>query len=276
MPVRESSAPVGSSANTMSGFGHQGAGHGDALLLATRQLARQVVEPVGEAHGLHDRVEPRLVLVLARQGERQEDVLLRRQRRDQVVLLEDEPEAIPTEQGELGLVQLRQLGVADEHRPRRQPIEARDALHERALAGPRRSHDRGELVGREVDRHPGEGVDSGVTRTVRLDGVDRSCGRNRRRSRRGRSAQVGHRLSNRSSCAVGPSGPAGVVEISSKASWVRSRSSQRAGHPTELLVTTSATTATTHSVMFVMSMIGSRRASLRPVSPSRCRASWRT
>ena len=41
--------PVGSSASRMSGPVHEGPGHGDPLLLATGELARQVVPLVGQA-----------------------------------------------------------------------------------------------------------------------------------------------------------------------------------------------------------------------------------
>jgi hypothetical protein len=41
--------PVGSSASSTSGCGDDGAGDGDALLLAARELGRRVVLPAGEA-----------------------------------------------------------------------------------------------------------------------------------------------------------------------------------------------------------------------------------
>ena len=51
--------PVGSSANTTSGWVTSAAGDRDALLLAARQLARAVLEPIAEADGVDHLVEPR-------------------------------------------------------------------------------------------------------------------------------------------------------------------------------------------------------------------------
>ena len=128
---------------------HERARDGDPLLLAARELARQVLEAVTQADGARRSVEPRLVGLLAGERQRQQDVLRRRERRDQVVLLEDEAEPVTPQQRELGLVERRELGVADEGLPRREPVEPGDALHQRALARARRSHDGGELARRE-------------------------------------------------------------------------------------------------------------------------------
>ena len=68
----------------------QGAGHGHALLLAAGELARAVAQPVAEADGGHDLVEPGLVRLGAGQRQRQDDVLLGAERGDQVEGLEDE------------------------------------------------------------------------------------------------------------------------------------------------------------------------------------------
>jgi hypothetical protein len=67
------------------------------------------------------------VLVGPGERQRQQDVLLRRQCRDQVVLLEDEAEAVTTQQREFGLVERRQFGVADERRP--EVSRSRPATH---------------------------------------------------------------------------------------------------------------------------------------------------
>ena len=74
--------------------------------------------------------------------------------------------------------------------PPGQPVEARDALHQRALPGAGRPHDRGELVLGEVDGHTGERVDGCLALAVRLAGLDGACGRRAG----GRLGGGGHRL----------------------------------------------------------------------------------
>ena len=62
-PARESRFPVGSSAKTISRPAGQRAGDSDPLLLAAGQLAGPVPQPVAEADGADDGVQPRLVRV---------------------------------------------------------------------------------------------------------------------------------------------------------------------------------------------------------------------
>ena len=79
----------------------EGPGHRHPLLLAARQLARAMVQTVGETDGLLDLLEPLLVGLAAGEVHREGDVLACRQGRDQVVGLEDEPDLVPTQQGQL-------------------------------------------------------------------------------------------------------------------------------------------------------------------------------
>jgi hypothetical protein len=91
--VSESSAPVGSSAQTMAWVVYEGAGDGDALLLAAAHLRRALVRLLREADHLQ-RVEgppAGLLLLFAGDQERQLHVLHRGEDRYQVVRLEDEP-----------------------------------------------------------------------------------------------------------------------------------------------------------------------------------------
>ena len=87
-------------------------GHGDPLLLAARQLGRAVLQPVAEADGGDDPVEPAPVGLPAGQVEREGDVLGRRQRRQQVVGLEDEADAVAPQPGERLLGQRPEVDVA--------------------------------------------------------------------------------------------------------------------------------------------------------------------
>ena len=73
---------------------HQGARGGDALLLPAGELAGSVLEPVAEAEGVHDLVQPRPLGVAPGDVERKADVLQRGEGRDQVEGLEDEADAL--------------------------------------------------------------------------------------------------------------------------------------------------------------------------------------
>ena len=75
---------------------------GHALLLTARELARQVPAAVGEPDALEDLARPGALLAptASLDGQRQRDVLERRQVRHEVERLEDEPEVLAAEVGE--------------------------------------------------------------------------------------------------------------------------------------------------------------------------------
>src|SRR5436309_7985618 len=79
----------------------QGAGHGDALLLASGELCGSVGEAVPQADGVDDRVDPLLVGPRPGQERGEGDVLCRAQRGDEVERLEHEPEPLPPQEGQL-------------------------------------------------------------------------------------------------------------------------------------------------------------------------------
>src|SRR5262245_35865301 len=83
------------------------AGHGDALLLAARELARQVLRAVRHAHALERLADPAPPLHRrhAAVRERQLDVLVYRQVADQVEALEDEPDLAVADPRPLGETQ---------------------------------------------------------------------------------------------------------------------------------------------------------------------------
>jgi hypothetical protein len=95
------------------GPGHQCPGHGHALLLSAGQLRRPVVQAVGDAERAHDAVEPVGIDAGARQLQRQQDVLLRGHRGQQVEGLEDEADPLPTQHGQLTVGQAAQRRVAE-------------------------------------------------------------------------------------------------------------------------------------------------------------------
>ena len=129
----------------------EGPGHGDPLLLATGQLGGPVAQPVAEVelrdHGRH----PRRSGVAAGEIGGQGDVLLGGEGGQQVERLEDEPEPVPTQDRALPVREGGQVGVADEHLPRGQRVQAGQAVHQGRLARARRTHDRGELAGGQVE-----------------------------------------------------------------------------------------------------------------------------
>ena len=73
----ESRLPVGSSANTHRGLRHQRPSHRDPLLLAAGELGGAVAEPVAQSDCLDELVVQLRVGLAARQGQRQQDVLVR-------------------------------------------------------------------------------------------------------------------------------------------------------------------------------------------------------
>jgi hypothetical protein len=151
--------PVGSSAKTTLGLGGERARHGDALLLAARQLGGAVAQAVAQPDGVDQAGHPRLVGLAAGDGQRQLDVLLGRQDRQQVEGLEDEADLVAAQVGELLVVELGELRAVQDDRAGRRPVESGEQVHERRLARARGAHDGGELARGEVDRDPGEGVD---------------------------------------------------------------------------------------------------------------------
>ena len=163
--------PVGSSAKTIDGLADQRPGARDPLLLAARHLARPVAEPVAQPDGVDDLVEPGRVGLAAGEGQRQQDVLLRGQRRDQVERLEDEADPLPPQRGERLVLEPGQLDAVDDGLAAGRGVERGQAVHQRRLAGARGPHDGGELAGVEVDGHAVEGADLGLALAVDLHQV---------------------------------------------------------------------------------------------------------
>ena len=121
----------------------------DPLLLTTRELGRQVVELVPEPHELE--VVPRTLEALALRAapgkvERQHGVLERRQRRQQLEELEDDPDVRAPPDGQLLLAHLVETLPVDRDLPRRRPVDPGDQVEDRRLAAPRRADDRHHLA----------------------------------------------------------------------------------------------------------------------------------
>ena len=88
-------------------FGDQGAGDGDPLLLAAGELRGPVGAAVLEADGADQLLDPLLVGLAAGDRERQHQVLLGAEDRQQVEELEDEAELVAAQLGQLAVVEAR-------------------------------------------------------------------------------------------------------------------------------------------------------------------------
>ena len=148
-PCSESRLPVGSSARMRFGLMHQRARHGDALLLAARELRPEVVAAVRDVHAFEHRVDSRLALARGRLrvDQRQLDVLVDRELVDEVEALEHEADVAPCGSRRAG-----SRGSAT--RPRRESgscrslgrVDQPEDVQQRRLAAARGAHDRDELA----------------------------------------------------------------------------------------------------------------------------------
>ena len=137
----------------------QRAGDRHPLLLPAGQLGGTVREPVAEPDRVDERGEPLVVDLRAGERQRQRDVLVRGQDRDQVVGLEDEAELVAPQRGQPLVVEVRELLAVDDDRAGRRAVQPREQMHERRLAGAGGPHDRRELAGGEADRDAAQRVD---------------------------------------------------------------------------------------------------------------------
>ena len=155
---------------------HQRPRAGHALLLPAGQLRWLVRQPVAEAEDVDDPVEPLLVDRLPRDRQRQDDVLARRQRRDEVEGLEHEADALAAELRQRRVGQGADGGVAEPDLPGRRGVERGHEVHERRLAGPGRAHDRGELALDDVEVDPVERRHDGIAGAIGLgEALGPSC-----------------------------------------------------------------------------------------------------
>ncbi len=109
---------------------HHRPGDADSLLLATGQLGWAMVQPVTETDGVDHDLVPVRVGTAARNRQGEEDVLLRREGRDQVERLEDEPDPFPAEPGELPVAERTELDVPDVNCSAVERVEPGDAMQQ--------------------------------------------------------------------------------------------------------------------------------------------------
>ena len=161
------------------GPGDERAGDRDALLLAAGELRGTVAQAVLEPDPRRDLAHGRAPRAAAVQPQRQADVLRDRERGQQVEGLEHEPDPLAPQDRQPPLAEPRQVGVAERDGAGGGPVEPRRDVEERALAGARRAHDRGERPSRELDADAVEGDDGAVALAMDLADVakgDRGSG----------------------------------------------------------------------------------------------------
>ena len=160
------------------GAAHEGAGDGDALLLAAGHFGGAVAQAIRDTQGVDDEVEPFLFGGFSGQAHGQEDVGARIQGGHQVEGLEHEADAVAAQLGQRGVFQGGDVCVFDEDVPRGGGVEAGEDVHHRGLAGAGGTHDGGEFAGAEADAHVVEGAHLGVAASVDLgDALESDDGR---------------------------------------------------------------------------------------------------
>ena len=130
------------------GLGGQGAGHGDALLLSSRELAGAAVEAVAQAHGLQQLYGPFRAFGFgpALQVHDKLHVLQGREHRQQVVGLKDKTDVMQPEVNDLTGFQRPQIGAVDDHRAGGGPVQTAQEVQESGLPRAGRSYHGGELA----------------------------------------------------------------------------------------------------------------------------------
>ena len=135
------------------------------LVLAARELRREVIEPLGEAHP-RQRLGRRHRL----RGDvgHQRHVLACGERGDEVVELEHEADVLPPVARERGLVGVRQIVVLECDRARARRIEPAQDVEQRRLAAARGPEQDDELAGADVEVDAAQRVHLGLAHAVRL------------------------------------------------------------------------------------------------------------
>jgi hypothetical protein len=132
--------------------------------------------PVGEPDLLDELVEPLPLRLLSRERQRQHDVLLRAEHRQQVEELEHEPHMAAAEERELAVTHPRELLALDRHLSRGRPVEPRQDVHQGRLAGRGWPHHGRELAGRYLERHAAQRLDGRVALAVATGHCGRAHG----------------------------------------------------------------------------------------------------
>jgi hypothetical protein len=140
-------------------------GDRDPLLLAARELRREVVAPRRQADPVDRLVDRhRVVDDVGDQG----DVLAHREARDQVVELEHEADVAAPERGQLRLRGGAQVLIAKAHFAGARHVEPAQDVEERRLAAARGAEEDDELAGTDVEVDLAQGPDLDLAGAVGL------------------------------------------------------------------------------------------------------------
>ena len=147
-----------------------------------------------EAHALERLRRARVLRVQRRRSveERQLDVLDRGRAREQIEILEDEPDAAVADLGARVGVDVGDLGAFELIAAARRAIEAAEDVHQRRLPRSRRTGDGDELAARDRQARAAERLDGRGADRVPTDEVTRRDER-RPSSVGGRAGEFGHR-----------------------------------------------------------------------------------
>ena len=148
----------------------QRARDGDALLLAARQPLGIAVTTAAEADALQQltRARDSFRIRAAVEVERQHQIFLDSQQRNQIVELEDEADVPAAEARARLLVERREVRAVDDHAPRRGPVDARDHVEQRRLAGAAAPDEHDDLAPRDRHRHVAQHLALGLAFAIGL------------------------------------------------------------------------------------------------------------
>src|SRR5439155_12007687 len=120
----------------------------DALLLAARELRREVLPAVPEAHPPEQLAGtlPRGLIAVPRDQRREQHVLLGGERGQEVEELKDEADPLPAQAGQLRIAQAVVAPPAERDLARARRVEGTEQVKQRALPRSRRAHDRDHLA----------------------------------------------------------------------------------------------------------------------------------
>ena len=152
-------------------FGDDGAGDGDALLLAAGESGRLVVEAVAQAEQVDGDVEAVGVEAVALDLLRQDDVAAGGEAGEEVEALEDEADGAAAKQGAVGVAHLAQVVAVDPHDAGGGRGEAAEDVEQRGLAAARGAHDGHYLAFMDFEVHPAQGRDFDPAGMVNLPQV---------------------------------------------------------------------------------------------------------
>ena len=189
------------------GLGREGPGQCDSLLLTARELRWVVTLALGESHLLEEAIRARPCVRDSDQLEGNEHVLAGGQVLEELEGLEDEPDALASEEGQSVLVERTQIDAVQLDASLAGAIQTRQEPEEGRLAASRRTHDRDELPSGHLEVHVPEDDDLGFTRAQTLGeatakdaglahgwddaGVERRVGSEQRKTRAPGSARWG-------------------------------------------------------------------------------------